>query len=1802
MGILLLSQIALLINTSIQSIVGAFTYYYDFIISTTKTFASSSKAFTTLIILFLIAQGFVVYGPLILQRVDQTYTQYIQPNAMMYGLPVANGLQVFYSESICWTNFASTFFTDVVIDSTIQIWSCKFIRWKDLFVSFFYIVQETLLVVFDWMASGFSEPFQFENIFLRVRIFIELASDFSLCLCNGLKDLWLYFTRVLISTHLGKFLSDLINAFISVLKLFFQLLFYILIGEEFACNSVSCANSIPPDLNPTFNYLSNASVQLGKFLDKSINLAFVTIFYDLKIIPTESGTYFPPIFTMLGYVLSTILYLIEILLNILTHFNLVINQNTQYLRFVSFEPAYNSSMQAIRYLKLVFDSFGITPVDYIGCGIGDLLEAAVTIIKYTLDVLLRLTYSYDNLPGLFNYIENDVPYDFILQKVENATICFDKIIIDIDADIGEALKMFIIGTEELIVFLIKLFVHIGHTIAGGYGGSLQDLGFYLSNNVISQLESVFLYYKSSVGYFCSVILSFNPCVFISDAPPSSTAVPFPVSVKQLEKTQLVTDPGFQYITQITFGVTSPLTLINPFQALATFIFWSTILILHVANNILQAIFLLVGGILSGNSVIGILQSLINVDSFSAPLNVYNFIVPQFLLVSQSISILFASILVPVILGNPVGFCYTPPSGFQSLIESIAYVPYAVLVEVGLLLQFVWLIEYIVTQIIVLVVAPSDSPGAKTLAETIIDAFIIISYESTIGWLVTIVYSFIYLVNNIVSYFLTTSVNNVFSVFYCLVEIFGIPNILPSCSQCLHSSCFGFYLPNIMTILVTIVNVFIEALAYIIELFINPLGFLDAVWSDIENFVETYVLAPVFEAINAVESFFNNIISGIQSAISSIKSTINTIKNDINKVGNGIKSGWDKFKSLFKRDGIPQIRNGVHFSNSAKLVALLSLVIDMKTIIKSPNDHTTRFAKLIYNDSMLHTQIRDLTSNKIHPLTLQWFHALTSKESKGNPRNTSHIYTRTSGSSNSPQAQSCHKYLNMLSTLNEDTSTPNAIKEILSEYVTEKLTDCQDQLTFEGHIANILSLNNILFNMSSIPLINLSPSKLHTYMTTLGKTMLSPLLYYSFKTHMKQTNATYLPFQWIVSFLTEFLYEDTDLNLTQYDNFTQNVILQSGMSYLILNISQQQNITQWLYYLYKIDRWTTYCHEQLTYVCDNYTLFLGYILHSIEVTHSHTVESVNLTQFLEIENVTLWLMNDSNIYPNGTIKNMALMEEVNIQYINITRIMNNESLVIEFPTQRRGIEHTQSVDPRFNEIYEKNRINTTYDFVYRLLHIGNYIAFSTKERKVKTLTQAFIDFFSNDTQSAELTKKLKTNTTVTKDSISHLPPIYRKIDLRKTKIAATLYKLYVYATEKRQWHRNRRLTHTTQPFIPSYMTTRSIRTPSPSLKRQAPTSLCEEPSSDYCLQCFLAQEIFDILFNGIYLCFVYSNEATSLNEFLNPSLNVSYSKHTLPQLLPTANTLQSEGYYFSKTIPDFLIGPFNYLENVFNINITMDVDRFFSFFLNTDPTNQHGLLYWLLQFVRCTDADVNCVINTYGLGIVEGLKFAFLLSVAFFVASYFIANVSFFVSILTTPMIFVVIWICTSYFISPLCFVPTPFPKLPSCLGSDIYALYVNTFSPPCISWNTFLPDITNNTCPTSSTNYQRPFVNWLNSPYTYTSPFRPVAYAIYTFFPDVYNFLNTTNFIVFNWIREFPYIRPYFYFNETIIDTNPTFRSVFYLNIVYGITGVTLIGMTMYLATKSFIPLLFLVLPVFNFVFLVFLFVVYIVVVLVIRR
>jgi hypothetical protein len=325
----------------------------------------------------------------------------------------------------------------------------------------------------------------------------------------------------------------------------------------------------------------------------------------------------------------------------------------------------------------------------------------------------------------------------------------------------------------------------------------------------------------------------------------------------------------------------------------------------------------------------------------------------------------------------------------------------------------------------------------------------------------------------------------------------------------------------------------------------------------------------------------------------------------------------------------------------------------------------------------------------------------------------------------------------------------------------------------------------------------------------------------------------------------------------------------------------------------------------------------------------------------------------------------------------------------------------------------------------------------------------------------------------------------------------------------------------------------------------PVDLCIDGK---CLQCAVVEQLVDVFVEGICNCINRSqNGIPTSAELTNNQTITNYKRWDQMDYREEEYHSYESRYLINTTVPnavkkigtdvdDFLIGIIDKVISwIFpsyggTSSYTSSLGNFFT---NTNSTDTHSILFWL-KFFSPAGCDIDTMVEgTRGLGIKQGLIWTLLFYTITLVVGTILFSPIQSLGLILLPFAFSV-FMATSYLMAPGCLFPTPLPLLPYPFADDLYKLYTS-WNADCVNWDSFLPGITSPTCPTSSTDFTRDFVDCAAEPYFFVDGIRNIFFYIQWKIPGFSNFLQDTEVPIVSWIREIPFLE-----DRLAFDFGPT--------------------------------------------------------------
>jgi hypothetical protein len=346
---------------------------------------------------------------------------------------------------------------------------------------------------------------------------------------------------------------------------------------------------------------------------------------------------------------------------------------------------------------------------------------------------------------------------------------------------------------------------------------------------------------------------------------------------------------------------------------------------------------------------------------------------------------------------------------------------------------------------------------------------------------------------------------------------------------------------------------------------------------------------------------------------------------------------------------------------------------------------------------------------------------------------------------------------------------------------------------------------------------------------------------------------------------------------------------------------------------------------------------------------------------------------------------------------------------------------------------------------------------------------------------------------------------------------------------------------TEPSDEAKRNRRSLSSVSNMFKRDDGSSdLCVDKETN-CVNCTILRELAGTTITVLNRCIAFADTTFNVTAtHIYPPQNVTLDPKILFNVPLYSDRKRSYG-----NIP--VLTPVSY---VTNIDLVAMIDQVGAFMINTNSSDSSGALYWIDYFGRCNyDNHIRCDGPQPGFG----LLFGFLLSLFFYV--FITIVISIFISSIMGPLM--ILWFTFPFAVLTMAYMWTPMcgVAIPLCTIDDVFKGFAY-FSKDCIQWQSFLPGLTDSTCPTAANNYTRPFVDCDSAPYNFNNGPRTLFAIFEATNPSINHYLRTTNLMYLSWIRDV-------YGKELTFDFPPGQMPDVYKSCMY-ITSPNLSGTSVY--------------------------------------
>ena len=439
----------------------------------------------------LTANIFTNYGSDAQQMFDKTYTKEGVKFNREIILPVLDLVRVSYDAAICWANLVSgRFRISVSVLATIFV-NCTELVWHQIILDVLNAITVTLQVLFNFIAGGLTgtlETHLITEAITNITVDIKPALD---CLCYDLDFAFVIVVSALNDTNLHYAIESIINAALDLARIPIRILISLFQFEDiFACpspqepNITICYSVRPPQFAQVALEGCLAFQFAGTWLDNLIQTIFNEFFENPDFI--DLGPYvLPKVGLLLSQPLCIALDIINNILNIVFHVDLIFDQSVLYFQYIDVDTPFDHAFEFTTVgIPNFFGGFQTEYMVDIGCAIGGYLNATFLIAEFITKVAVKFASTPLNgefITTILDYISS-YNLDPIQTSVDNATICVDNLMSMIDLPLGEIFTYFFKALGGVLKLIISMITNIG-----------PNFGDFLASDVVPQADTIIEY-------------------------------------------------------------------------------------------------------------------------------------------------------------------------------------------------------------------------------------------------------------------------------------------------------------------------------------------------------------------------------------------------------------------------------------------------------------------------------------------------------------------------------------------------------------------------------------------------------------------------------------------------------------------------------------------------------------------------------------------------------------------------------------------------------------------------------------------------------------------------------------------------------------------------------------------------------------------------------------------------------------------------------------------------------------------------------------------------------------------------------------------------------------------------------------------------------------------------------------------------------------------------------------------------------------------------------------------------------------
>jgi hypothetical protein len=401
------------------------------------------------------------YGRTFMKAADRNYIVYWKPFNRLLIVPILNVVRLAYDGAICWWNFVNSI-QRIIISSFFAIArDCEGMQWSQPVSKFRTMLIAPLNVTIRFLLTGLTGRLETSISTKAVAEFITSFQPVLDCQCDDVSFAWSIVFDMIEDDSLHMGAENAVNAALELSRIPLKFLISLFDNGFYTCDDPDfdddakrqCYIERPPDFSPVTLGLCNATINLTDWVDNSLAFAIEEFFGDLFA--------FPPVGPLVSYPTCAALDVVEMLLDALWHFDLVVgptlSYKVHYLKELKIDTFYEH-LYAFSDVGIVgfWDAFDTTYTDDLGCGFSKLTNVLIRSSEFVGKGTIVLMTE----PDTFLTYVDTFDLDGLKQDGLDGISCIANFVDSINHPLGEMLKYFVRAIVGVAVSTVQAFAHI----------------------------------------------------------------------------------------------------------------------------------------------------------------------------------------------------------------------------------------------------------------------------------------------------------------------------------------------------------------------------------------------------------------------------------------------------------------------------------------------------------------------------------------------------------------------------------------------------------------------------------------------------------------------------------------------------------------------------------------------------------------------------------------------------------------------------------------------------------------------------------------------------------------------------------------------------------------------------------------------------------------------------------------------------------------------------------------------------------------------------------------------------------------------------------------------------------------------------------------------------------------------------------------------------------------------------------------------------------------------------------------------